>query len=196
MSTSPSPLLDSCATGSVRSFDKGALLKELYSVHCAAVWRSLRRFGVPESCVEDAAQDVFLNVYRRLDTFEGRAAIGTWVYGIALRVARDYRRSKMRRDKREALAVAQRAGQEPVEGPPEMLARREANRLLHEILSRLPDDQREVFVLAELEGLDVREVAQVVGLQLRTCQRRLKAARACFESRLDAQRRMHQREST
>lgn len=63
-------------------------LREIYASHAAAAWRSLRRLGVHESELEDALQDVFLIVHRRLADFEGRAALRTWIYGIVLRVAK------------------------------------------------------------------------------------------------------------
>ena len=64
--------------------------------HFDFVWRSLGRLGVPPEGIEDAAQDVFLVVHRRLADFEGRSSLTTWLYGIALRVARDHRRRQRR----------------------------------------------------------------------------------------------------
>src|SRR4051794_13567852 len=66
--------------------------KEVYDAHFAFVWRSLRRLRVPEASLKDAMQDVFLVVHRRLGEFEGRAKVTTWLFGICLRVAKDYRR--------------------------------------------------------------------------------------------------------
>ena len=70
----------------------GLTFKEVYEEQFRFVWRSLRRLGVRESDVADAAQDVFLVVHRRLDEFEGRSKVSTWLYGICYRVARDRRR--------------------------------------------------------------------------------------------------------
>ena len=70
----------------------GPTFKEVYEEQFRFVWRSLRRLGVRESDVADAAQDVFLVVHRRLDEFEGRSKVSTWLYGICYRVARDRRR--------------------------------------------------------------------------------------------------------
>ena len=61
------------------------------------MFRVLRRLGVTEASAEDALQDVFFVAWRRRSDFEGRAALRTWLYGIALRVARDYRRQRDRR---------------------------------------------------------------------------------------------------
>jgi RNA polymerase sigma-70 factor (ECF subfamily) len=160
-------------------------VRTLYAAHFTMVWRSLRRLGVAESLVEDAVQDVFLVAHRRLREYEGRSAPSTWLYGIALRVAKDYRRAAARLEKRRARLTEEQAS-EPVAGedPADALARKEANRLLHELLDLLPAEERELLVLVDLEGLSVSTAAPLVGLQLRTCQRRLKAARMTFEAAL------------
>lgn len=157
----------------------------LYERHFSLVWRSLRRLGVAKSQVEDAVQDVFLVAHRKLHEYEGRSAPSTWLYGIALRVAKDYRRAEARRERRTArLTREQESEPAASEGPADALARKEANRLLHELLDLLPADERELLVLVDLEGLSVAEVAPLTGLQLRTCQRRLKTARTTFERAL------------
>src|SRR6186713_2887600 len=65
---------------------------EVYESCAKLVWRNLRRLGVPEAALEDAAQDVFLVVHRRLSEFEGRSTLRTWIFGIVLRVAARHRR--------------------------------------------------------------------------------------------------------
>src|SRR5262245_11433026 len=67
-------------------------IQQVYSAHFRYVWRSLRGLGVAEHAVEDAAHDVFLVVQRKLAEFDGEhALLTTWLYEIALRVARRYR---------------------------------------------------------------------------------------------------------
>ena len=65
---------------------------EVYTAHVAFVWRTLRTFGVSDAQLEDAVQDVFVVVYRRLPEWEGRAQVTTWLFAIARRVASSYRR--------------------------------------------------------------------------------------------------------
>ncbi len=160
-------------------------LHEVYRAYAAVVWRTLRRLGVPESQVDDAVQDVFLIVHRRLPDFEGRSSLKTWVYGIVLRVAKDYRRAETRHHNRIE-RLAELLVSDPPLGhcPAEAAERQEANLLVHTILDSLPDEQREMLVLVELEEVPVREAAQAVGTRLRTCQRRLQAARAAFSAAL------------
>src|ERR1700722_8443188 len=66
-------------------------LESLYDTYFAFVWRSVQRLGVPASQVDDVVQEVFLVVHRKLASFEGRSSLKTWLYGIALRVARAHR---------------------------------------------------------------------------------------------------------
>ena len=66
-------------------------LERVYRDHLDYVWWTLRALGVVESALDDAAQDVFIVVHRRLDEFEGRATMKTWLYQIARRVALRYR---------------------------------------------------------------------------------------------------------
>ena len=68
----------------------------VYEEHFPFVWRSLRRLGVDGHSMDDATQDVFLVVHRRLGDFEGRSTVRTWLFGIARRIARDRRRAAAR----------------------------------------------------------------------------------------------------
>jgi RNA polymerase sigma-70 factor (ECF subfamily) len=161
--------------------------REVYAAHFGLVYRGLRRLGVPPALVEDAVQDVFLVVHRRWADFEGRSSVGTWVYGIVVRVAKDYRRAEARHAARVE-RCAQLVALEPdaESSPADAAERREANRILHAVLAELTEEHREVLVLAELEQLAVRQVATVLGIRERTCQRRLRAARSAFEAAVAA----------
>ena len=156
-----------------------------YRKHFPMVLRTLRRLGVPPSELEDALQDVFVVLFRRWSDFEGRSEFETWIYGIVLRVAKDYRRAT-RRHARRVEALHEALGVEPpkVEKPDALAERREALRLIQAALARLSDEHRELIVLVELEQLPVRVAADAARLGLRTCQRRLRAAHAALESAL------------
>ncbi|RYE85084.1 MAG: sigma-70 family RNA polymerase sigma factor, partial [Myxococcales bacterium] len=125
---------------------------QLYREHFPFVWKSLRRLGLRESDTADAAQEVFLVVYRKLAEFEGRSQLTTWLFGICLRVARDRQRLAHHRreiggddDLLERAAGATDPASDEVE-------RRQAAALLERILDGLEFDQRTVFVLFELDG--------------------------------------------
>ena len=158
-------------------------LPEIYAQHADFVFRNLRRLGVHESLIDDAVQDVFLVVHRRLADFEARAQVTTWLFGIVLRVAQSYRRSAMRRRARLTEAPSAEVEQIPTttaEGPAELFERREASVLLHRLLDELDDDKRAMLVCVELEQLTVPEAAESLGLNLNTAYGRLRAARAAF----------------
>ena len=160
-------------------------MEKIYAEHVAMVWRGLRRLGVPEATIEDAVQDVFLVAHRRMAEFEGRSSVKTWLYGIALRVAKDYRRAQVRHAQRvERLAQILSVDAASAQTPGKEAERREANRALHAILAELDPDHREVLVLVELEDLSVRDAAAALHLHVRACQRRLRAAHAAFEKKL------------
>ena len=149
---------------------------EVYATHFAYVWRILRTFGVPEPVLEDAAQDVFVVVHRRLPEFEGRAAITTWLFAIARRVASTHRR-KAGDTRTEPLA------DEPPSSADTFAAfsRAQAAATVMSILDTLDEDKRIVFALVELEQLSVPEVARMLEINLNTAYSRLRLARAAFE---------------
>jgi RNA polymerase sigma-70 factor, ECF subfamily len=174
-------------TSEQASFHRGHApldLPALYTQYFDLVWRNLRRLGVPEASLDDAVQDVFLVVHRRGNEFAGQSTVKTWIIGIVLRVAHDYRRSQARHSARLALCAAHGSLLPEVDCPAEQLALREAAALVREILLGFNDQERNVFVLAELEELSLREVADATGLSLSTCQRRLAAAKKAFNAAL------------
>jgi RNA polymerase sigma-70 factor (ECF subfamily) len=150
----------------------------VYDTHFGFVWRNLRRLGVPDAVLEDAAQDVFLIVHRRWDTFDARwSSIDTWLFGILMRVAHNHRRTLRRR----AWAVPSTSAAEVVpssdEGPADLLARREAAAQLDRLLEALDDDRRAIVVLVDIEQMPVRQAAEALGVNLNTAYWRLRAAR-------------------
>lgn len=163
----------------------------LYETHVDFVWRSLRRLGVPPSRLDDAVQDVFLVVHRRLDGFELRSSVKTWLFGIVLRVARDHHRSRRRNERRvgvEAPPDPELLVDEASPGPLERAQQADAVRLLDELLSSMSVEKREVFLLAELEQMTAPEIGETLGIRLTTVYSRLRAARIEFEQALARRR--------
>jgi RNA polymerase sigma-70 factor (ECF subfamily) len=153
----------------------------LYESEFAYVWRNLRRLGVSDAQLDDAAQDVFLVVYRRLGDFESRSTLRTWIFGIVLRVASTYRRTAQRRrteplDERTADSTS---------STEDLTERAEAGRLLRRLLDGLDDDRRAVFVLAELEQMTAPEVSAALGVNLNTVYSRLRSARRDINAALE-----------
>lgn len=154
--------------------------RALYDAHFDFVWRSLRRLGVREPDVLDLAQKVFLTAHVKLAEFEGRSLVSTWLFGIAQRVASDYRRSALIRrevstDNAELEAVT--TCQEDFSA--ESDARRRA-RAAEAILNKLPEPQRTVFVLFELEEMSGQDIATLLNISVGTVRSRLRLARDAF----------------
>lgn len=122
---------------------------------------------------EDMVQEAFLRAYRALDRFDARFRLSTWLARIALNVARDHgRRAKVREDGLSRVAPARGGGPTPLE----VAARNEAKDHVGQALTRLPDPQREVVVLATYGGLTQREIAGVLELPLGTVKTRHRTA--------------------
>jgi RNA polymerase sigma-70 factor (ECF subfamily) len=156
----------------------------VYETHVDFVWRNVRRLGVPDGAADDVVQSVFLVVFRRLDDFEGRSSLKTWIYEIVLRVVRDHRRTVRRKSPHAADAdpIDPTTLIGPAEQRPDALAdRAETARIVQELLDGLSDEKREVFVLAELEGLTLHEISQILHEPPGTIATRLRRARAEFE---------------
>ena len=152
----------------------GREFAQLYREQFEFVWRMLLHFGVPKPGVEDAAQDVFLVVHRRWADLDAHVSARSWLYGIARRVAADHRRKRSRHERKlEALPRSGASRDLEVE-----VADRELIEALDAALAELDPARREVFTLAEIEGMTAREIAEALGTNPNTVSSRLRAARA------------------
>jgi RNA polymerase sigma-70 factor (ECF subfamily) len=148
-------------------------LAEVYRRHAGFVWRVVRRLGVADAALEDVVHDVFLVVHRRLGEYDGRAALTTWLFGIARGVASNHRRGVARAQRK--LSVAQ-----PPDAAPDPERTTEQARIaafVREFLQGLDEDRRLLFELADIEGLKVPEIAESLGMNLNTAYARLRAVR-------------------
>lgn len=159
--------------------------ENLYATHFAFVWRNLRRMGVAEELLEDAAQDVFLTIHQRWESYDPeRAAIETWVFGILLRVASYHRRTLRRRLARLvpwSILDQGRPLASDGDGPQELVAKRQAAHLLDRLLQRVSHDKRAVLVLVDVEQFSVPQAAEALGINLNTAYWRLRQGRKAFE---------------
>jgi RNA polymerase sigma-70 factor (ECF subfamily) len=151
---------------------------EVFRAHASFVWRAVRRLGVPEAAAEDAVQEVFLVVHRRLAEFDGKGSMRAWLFAISRRVASHHHRRVSREKRRlEQVVVQQREADLDEE-----VARREAGALVEGFLEQLDEPRRMVFFLADIEGLTAPEVSAALGVKLNTVYSRLRAARRRFEA--------------
>jgi RNA polymerase sigma-70 factor, ECF subfamily len=162
--------------------------RAFYDEHLARVWRALSRFGVAGADLPDAVQEVFLVAFRKLPEFEGRSKTSTWLVGISYRVASDRRRmAHVRREVGDSGAVL--AARDGRASPAEAVEHGERLRILDEILATLRPEQREVFVMFELEEMTGKEIADLVAAPLKAVFSRLRLARESFAAELSARRR-------
>ena len=155
-------------------------VRSIYRAHGRFVWLSLQRLGIHPSDLDDVAQDVFMIVHRRLDTFDRRSRVTTWLFGICMRVAANYRRRR-----RWTLEVLSAGGND--ERPAalvmadEILVRREEREIAERALDRLDVAKRATFVMFEIESLTCLEIAELMNVPIGTVYSRLHGARRQLE---------------
>jgi len=145
------------------------------------IWRCLRRMGIAAGDVDDAAQHVFLVAASKLASI-APGSERAFLFATASRVAANARRSVHRRDE----AHHQLMQSEPPHGPTqeELSDQLRARALMDTVLSDMPSDLREVFVLFELEELAVADVAELLSIPIGTVGSRLRRAREDFHERV------------
>lgn len=159
----------------------GLTVEAVFRAEVPYVARALRYFGVPDKDLADVCQEVFLVVHRKLGEFEHRSSVRTWLFSICQRSASDYRRRAHNR--REVMVDEPLAGAST--DSEQFTQSMEARRELLRALDLLDDDKRDVFVLFEIEGLEMKEVAEVVQCPLQTAYSRLHAARRMLAAYLE-----------
>lgn len=157
-----------------------ARLTDLLRSHYVRVWQALRRLGVDEARADDAAQEAFIVLSRRLrEVREG--AERTFLLSCAVRIAANYRRTwHLQREVVDERALA--AERDPRPSAEQLLEQKRVRQALDELLDGWPDDIRTAFVLFELEGLSVPEISQVTETKPGTVASRLRRARELFQA--------------
>ncbi len=162
----------------------GPDLTQIYRDHHAFVWRIVRRLGVPDAGVDDAVQETFVVLHRRRAELDFSGSIRGLLYGVARRVA------KRSRDKAAAAAQRRVVGPSTARDDPEAAtATRQKAAVLQAALEDLDEGKRMTFVLADIEGLTIPEVAAAMEVNVNTCYARLRAARARLGEVVAAHRR-------
>lgn len=164
---------------------------EVYQENVAFLFRAARGFGVAGSAAEDVMQDVFVVVHRRLGEFDGTGSLRAWLLRVLMNVVREHRRRFRRKGDHDLLE--DEAAADPNLPPDEQVALAQAARLLGEILASMPDDQREVFVLSEIEGVPIPEIAEAAQINVNTAYSRLRLARATYDAHVARIRAKNQR---
>jgi RNA polymerase sigma-70 factor (ECF subfamily) len=158
-----------------------ARLRKAFEQHFAGVWRFLRRLGVPADRIDDAAQHAFLVALEALP----RIVPGcerAFLYATAVRIAHGHRR----RIEREVATIDVELGSSSLPSADELTDQKRARELLDRLLEQIELDARAVFVLFEIEGFTLPEIADLLRLPLGTATSRLRRARERFQALVQA----------
>jgi RNA polymerase sigma-70 factor (ECF subfamily) len=165
----------------VRSGDT-ALFEVVMRRHNQRLYRAVRAIVRDEAEAEDVMQHAYVQAFARLDQFDGRGGFAAWLTRIAVHEAF----ARLRRRARPAPFVRAQAGYAHVPDPEHAAAAAELRRLLEAAIDRLPETQRVVFVLRDVEGRSTAETARVLGIRELAVRARLHRARALLRRELRA----------
>ena len=160
-----------------RALPSGQEFAAIYHREFAYVWHTLRRLGVPHRELADVAQNVFIIVYSRFDFYDPSRPLRPWLFGVSFRVAADYMR--LARHAREMV----RDDIEVAYGGPaadEVMAQHEEETILREALQAIDLDRRAVLVAHDFDGTTGPDIAEALGIPLKTMYYRLRTGREQF----------------
>ena len=166
--------------------------QEVYGAHFKAVWLGLRRFGVWERDLDDAAHDVFIVVHRRLADYDPARPLRPWLLGIAARIASEFRRKSQHRHEVVSEDTEAESDRLPTHTPAygvradRALDDKERRTLLHKALDALDVDRRTVLVLHDIEGHPMPEIAAALDVNVNTLYARLRNARIDLKAAVTA----------
>jgi RNA polymerase sigma-70 factor (ECF subfamily) len=187
------------AVMAVAAVDASPSFEAVYRAHAKTVSRWASRLLGPGGDCEDVVQEVFIVVRRKLQRFDGRAELTTWLYEITVRVVQEWRRRRRwwwwvtgrgPNPSRGRLQAPTPPGDDPPD-PVSRLEERERVLRLYRILEGLDEIYRTTFILFELEGLPGERIAEITGARPATVWVRLSRARRAF---IDEMRRLEARE--
>jgi RNA polymerase sigma-70 factor, ECF subfamily len=168
-------------------------VEEVFRDHAPRIYHLARRLLGNDADAEDVTQDVLLQLVRKLDTFRGEAALPTWLHRVTVNAALAYRR---KRAVREEHRVPEPLDSFPENGyhagpvrqwsvrPEQAVLDRETRELIEKAIAGLPEIYRDVYVLADVEGLPNAEIGEILGLSVPAVKSRLHRARLLMRNAL------------
>jgi RNA polymerase sigma-70 factor (ECF subfamily) len=171
-------LVDRCVVGDSQAW------RDLYDEYHELVATFLNRMGVPASEADDVRQEVFVRVFRKLPSFEGRSDLRTWLYRVCVTQSGRLRRQTWFKDRLRWFRQTPAAQpQEPADFP--TFGEEETDRRIAQALGRMKPQHRAVLVLYELEGRPGDEIARILECPVATVWSRLHYARREFKRLLE-----------
>jgi RNA polymerase sigma-70 factor (ECF subfamily) len=167
--------------------------EQVFREYGPRVYNLARRMLGRDADAEDVTQDVLLQVVRKLPTFRGESAFPTWLHRVTVNAALAHRRKRGQREEREVRDPLDAIVEDdyhhlPVKRwhirPEDQALDAETHQLIEEAITRLPETYRDVFVLADVEGLSNPEIADVLGLSVAAVKSRLHRARLLMRNDL------------
>jgi RNA polymerase sigma-70 factor (ECF subfamily) len=153
----------------------------VYAASADFVWATLQRLGVRPVDLDDVLQEVFVVVHQRLHTFDTRAPLKPWLFGICLRVAAaQRRRAHVRREQSTDQVPEGGDGTGGAASPEDAASDQQARARLRAILDEMDLEKRVVFVMYEIDEVPADEIAAALGIPFNTVHSRLRAARKQF----------------
>jgi RNA polymerase sigma-70 factor (ECF subfamily) len=149
----------------------------IFADHCDYVWNALKRLGILHSDLEDLTHDTFVAVFRQWHGYDAERPLRPWLFGFALRIASDHRRRARHRFEFGADSV-EACDEAP--GAVDLMLQKERAALAHSAMQAVELDRRAVFILHELDGVTLPEIATALAIPLGTASSRLRLAREDF----------------
>ncbi len=150
----------------------------VFQAHFRFVCVTLRRLGVRDGDIEDVAQEVFVLVHKKLDSYDVSRPIQLWLFGFCLRTASTYRRLARHRRLVHQDSDTDVAHSDPL--PDDRIAAEQNRRLVLEALDEMDVDRRTVFVMHDLNEFSASQIAEMLSIPVNTVYSRLRLAREDF----------------
>ncbi len=165
-----------------------AAFEALITLHSRRVFNLALGYTGRHHDAEEITQTVFLKVWNALPQFRGGASFSTWLYRLTLNACTDhYRREKKRRGDLSLDDPDLAPLRDTAPSPEEILLQREEQAILRKALAELPEQHRVILILREMDGLDYKEIAQVLEIEMGTVKSRLARARRALRDKLLAE---------
>lgn len=166
--------------------------EQVFRDYAPRIYNIARRMLGNDADAEDVTQEVLLQVIRKLDTFRGDSQLATWLHRVTVNAALAHRQKRANRQKHEIGEVIEELENSqpnaPVNqwsvSPEEPVLAAEQQELIEKAIETLPEPFRDVFVLADVEGLPNSTIADMLGLSVPAVKSRLHRARLRMRDQL------------